>query len=84
MLGEDFELEFSDGTLWIDAGSGEELWELFSRVGAAGDDARCASSTSAAARSSTAAFVELYEGYRDGDRIRRAAPLPADAGHGRS
>ncbi len=30
MLGEDFELEFSDGTLWIDAGSGEELWELFS------------------------------------------------------
>ena len=30
MLGEDFELEFVDGTLWIDADSGEELWELFS------------------------------------------------------
>ena len=30
MLGEDFELEFSDGTLWIDAASGEELWRLFS------------------------------------------------------
>ena len=30
MLGDDFELEFSDGTLWIDAGSGEEIWELFS------------------------------------------------------
>ena len=30
MLGEDFELEFVDGTLWIDAASGEEVWELFS------------------------------------------------------
>src|SRR4029078_11451441 len=30
MLGEDFELEFVDRTPWIDVGSGEELWELFS------------------------------------------------------
>ncbi|HEY4346111.1 MAG TPA: class I SAM-dependent methyltransferase, partial [Gaiellaceae bacterium] len=30
MLGEDFELEFSDGTLWMESDSGEELWELFS------------------------------------------------------
>ena len=30
MLGEDFELEFVDGTLWMDADSGEELWEVFS------------------------------------------------------
>ena len=30
MLGEDFELEFDDGTLWLEADSGEELWELFS------------------------------------------------------
>ena len=30
MLGEDFELEFEDGTLWIEADSGEEIWELFS------------------------------------------------------
>ena len=30
MLGEDFELDFEDGTLWIDAESGEELWEIFS------------------------------------------------------
>ena len=35
MLGEDFELEFVDGTLWIDADSGEELWELFSTLVAA-------------------------------------------------
>ena len=30
MLGEDFELEFEDGTLWIEADSGEEIWQLFS------------------------------------------------------
>ena len=30
MLGEDFELEFEDGTLWIEAESGEEIWKLFS------------------------------------------------------
>ena len=30
MLGNDFELEFEDGTLWLDAESGEEIWRLFS------------------------------------------------------
>src|SRR6185437_15043071 len=30
MLGEDFELEFDDGTLWLEAESGEEIWRLFS------------------------------------------------------
>jgi len=30
MLGDDFELEFEDGTLWIEADSGEEIWQLFS------------------------------------------------------
>jgi ubiquinone/menaquinone biosynthesis C-methylase UbiE len=30
MLGEHFELEFEDGTLWLEAGSGEEIWQLFS------------------------------------------------------
>ena len=30
MLGDDFELEFQDGTLWLEASSGEEIWELFS------------------------------------------------------
>ena len=29
MLGEDFELEFVDGTLWIEADSGEEVCDLF-------------------------------------------------------
>jgi SAM-dependent methyltransferase len=69
MLGEDFELEFVDGTLWIDAGNGEELWELFS-----------SSSPPVIALMSKLdpergeafhrAFVELYESYRDGERIR--------------
>jgi ubiquinone/menaquinone biosynthesis C-methylase UbiE len=30
MLGEDFELEFEDGTVWLEADSAEEIWELFS------------------------------------------------------
>ena len=30
MLGDDFELEFDDGTLWLEADSGEEIWKLFS------------------------------------------------------
>jgi SAM-dependent methyltransferase len=30
MLGDDFELEYEDGTLWLEAGSGEEIWKLFS------------------------------------------------------
>jgi 2-polyprenyl-3-methyl-5-hydroxy-6-metoxy-1,4-benzoquinol methylase len=63
MLGEDFELEYEDGTLWLEADSAEEIWELFSssapplvsllrRLGPnrTGDLRR--------------AFVELYESYR--------------------
>jgi SAM-dependent methyltransferase len=30
MLGDDFELEYEDGTLWLEAESGEEIWKLFS------------------------------------------------------
>ena len=30
MLGEHFELEYEDGTLWLEAESGEEIWKLFS------------------------------------------------------
>jgi SAM-dependent methyltransferase len=69
MLGDDFELEFHDGTLWIDAASGEELWELFS-----------SSSPSVIGLLSRLdegqgeefhqAFVELFESYREGDVVR--------------
>jgi SAM-dependent methyltransferase len=69
MLGEDFELDFSDGTLWIDAGSGEEVWELFSRS-AAPVIALLAKLDHVGAEGFHRSFVELYETYREGDRIR--------------
>ena len=64
MLGDDFELEYEDGTLWLEAASADELWELFSttappvvallrRLGPnRGADFR-------------RAFVDLYESYRE-------------------
>jgi SAM-dependent methyltransferase len=69
MLGEDFELEFSDGTLWMDAGSGEEVWELFS-TSAPPVMALLAKLDSERAEEFHRRFVELYETYRAGDRIR--------------
>jgi SAM-dependent methyltransferase len=69
MLGEDFELEFSDGTLWIDAASGEELWAIFS-IAAPPLQALLAKLEPARAESFHEAFVGMYERYRDGDRIR--------------
>ena len=69
MLGEDFELEFEDGTLWIDAASGEELWELFS-TSAPPVLALLAKLDPERAEAFHEAFVALYETYRDGDRIR--------------
>lgn len=71
MLGEDFELEFEDGTLWLEAESGEEIWNLFSesappvvsliaRLDERGRDRF------------HRAFVELYETYRTKDGLVRA------------
>jgi SAM-dependent methyltransferase len=66
MLGEDFELEFADGTLWFEADSPEAVWELFSTsappvvtlLGRLREDRR---------EEFHSAFVEHYEGYvRDG------------------
>src|SRR5262249_30704524 len=68
ILGGEFELDFVDGTLTVEAGSAEELWDLFStsttRLGllARLDDAR--------AEEFRQAMVGLYEGYRDGDVVR--------------
>jgi SAM-dependent methyltransferase len=63
MLGDDFELEFEDGTLWLEAGSGEEIWTLFSESAppvvsllARLDEQR--------AEEFHQAFVEVYESYR--------------------
>ena len=63
MLGEEFELEFEDGTLWLEARSAEEIWELFSQsappvlalLDRLDEDGRA---------EFRQAFLELYEGYR--------------------
>jgi SAM-dependent methyltransferase len=68
MLGEDFELEFVDGTLWMDAESGEEIWELFSSTSPP-VMALIAKLEADRAEAFHQALVELYETYRDGDRI---------------
>jgi ubiquinone/menaquinone biosynthesis C-methylase UbiE len=66
MLGDDFELEFVDGTLWFEAATPEAVWELFSTsaptlvtlLGRLDDDRR---------DELHHAFVEHYERYvRDG------------------
>jgi len=69
MLGEDFELEFVDGTLWMDAEAGEELWDIFS---SSSPPVTALLNKLDADRGEAfhQAFVELYETYRDGDRIR--------------
>jgi len=71
MLGEDFELEFEDGTLWLDAESGEEIWRLFSEsappvislINRLGEQELAEFHR---------AFVELYESYRTPEGSVRA------------
>lgn len=71
MLGEDFELEFEDGTLWLEAESGEEIWKLFSEsappvialIDQLDDEGR---------KDFHRAFVELYDTYRTKDGTVRA------------
>lgn len=70
MLGDEFELEFEDGTLWFEAASGEEIWKLFSESAppvvtllARLDERR--------QREFHEAFVELQETYRtEGGPVR--------------
>jgi SAM-dependent methyltransferase len=69
MLGEDFELDFEDGTLWLDVESGEDLWQLFSHsspplvslLQRLDNERR---------EEFHRAFVELFESYREGERVR--------------
>jgi SAM-dependent methyltransferase len=71
MLGQDFELEFVDGTLWLEAGSGEEIWRLFSE--SAPPVIALIERLDAETREEFhQAFVELYEGYRTKDGGVRA------------
>lgn len=64
MLGDDFELEFQDGTLWLEASSGEEIWSLFSES-APPVVALLARLDAGRGEQFHQAFVELYEGYRN-------------------
>ena len=70
MLGQEFDLEFEDGTLWLEAESGEEIWRLFSEP-APPVIALIERLDSEQVEEFHRAFVELYEGYRtDGEGIR--------------
>jgi SAM-dependent methyltransferase len=63
MLGEDFELEFQDGTLWLEADSAEEIWKLFSES-APPVVALLRQLDETQGEQFHQAFVELYESYR--------------------
>jgi ubiquinone/menaquinone biosynthesis C-methylase UbiE len=70
MLGEDFELEFEDGTLWLEADTAEEIWKLFSES-APPVIALIQRLAPGEVEEFHRAFVELYEGYRtDDSRVR--------------
>ena len=71
MLAEDFELDFEDGTLWLEAADGEEIWELFS-TSAPPVVALLRRLDPVSAEEFHRAFVELYEGYRTPDGGVRA------------
>lgn len=71
MLGDNFDLDFEDGTLWLEADSGEEIWELFSQ--SAPPVIHLINQLDESKREEFhRAFVELYEGYRDDDGGIRA------------
>ena len=71
MLGEDFELEFEDGTVWLEAESGEEIWQLFSE--SAPPVISLVERLSAEdVEALHQAFVDLYESYRTEDGGIRA------------
>jgi SAM-dependent methyltransferase len=71
MLGEDFDLEFEDGTLWLEADSAEEIWTLFSES-APPVIALVQRLDAQQAEAFHQAFVELYESYRDDSGAIRA------------
>ena len=71
MLGEDFDLEFDDGTLWLEADSAEEIWTLFSES-APPVIALVQRLDAQQAEAFHQAFVELYESYRDDSGAIRA------------
>jgi hypothetical protein len=68
---DDFELEFEDGTLWLEADTAEEIWSLFSES-APPVIALVQRLDAEQAKAFHQAFVELYESYRDDSGAIRA------------
>jgi SAM-dependent methyltransferase len=64
MLGDDFDLEFEDGTLWLESDTAEQIWELFSQS-APPVIALLSQLDETQREQFHTAFVELYEEYRD-------------------
>jgi ubiquinone/menaquinone biosynthesis C-methylase UbiE len=71
MLGEHFELEFEDGTLWLEAEGPEEIWKLFSES-APPVIALIERLDAEQVEEFHRAFVELYESYRTESGVVRA------------
>ena len=71
MLGEDFDLEFVDGTLWLEAESGEEIWQLFSQSAPPVIELLKRLQPSQVDEFHRA-FVDLYESYRSSEGGIRA------------
>jgi SAM-dependent methyltransferase len=71
MLSDGFELDFEDGTLWLEATSGEEVWNLFSES-APPVVAMVRHLDEPQREDFHRAFVELYESYRTEDGGIRA------------
>ena len=69
MLGDDFELDFEDGTLWLDVESGEDLWQLF-RYSSPPVVSMLDRLDDENGEAFHRAFVELFETYREGGRVR--------------
>jgi SAM-dependent methyltransferase len=63
MLGDDFDLEFEDGTLWLEAASSEEIWELFSQS-APPVIALVKQLDDQEVETFHRAFIDLYDSYR--------------------
>jgi SAM-dependent methyltransferase len=73
MLGDHFELEIADRVFYVEADSGEDVWELFS---SSSPPVRVLADRLSPERREDfhRSFVELYESYRETDGIR--APRP--------
>jgi SAM-dependent methyltransferase len=71
MLGEHFALDYGDGTLWLEASSGEEIWELFS-TSAPPVISLLRRLDDEQAEELHRGFVELYESYRSDEGGVRA------------